>query len=86
MGRICMLMGREKAAVAWFVKALRLDPAMWGAYSQLCALGECENESYFTTHLLGRVLLCGLKGRGAQVESSRRESWGWVSWGIRERF
>jgi len=39
LGRIARLTGRDQAAAAWFVKALRADPMLWSAYDQLCALG-----------------------------------------------
>ena len=41
LGRICGLTNRHRAAVSYHRAALTLDPLMWCAYEELCALGEC---------------------------------------------
>ena len=46
LGRVCKETGRDKAAAAHFADALALDPFMWCAYEELCALGaEAEAEA-----------------------------------------
>ena len=46
LGRVCKETGRDKAAAAHFADALALDPFMWCAYEELCALGaESEAEA-----------------------------------------
>lgn len=54
LGRVCRATGRDAAAAAWFAKALRLDPLMWGAYEALCALGAHTR--------MGRAGVWGLSG------------------------
>lgn len=39
LGRICMQSNRHDAAVQHFTTALTLDPLLWCAYEELCALG-----------------------------------------------
>ena len=39
LGRICSLTNRHDAAVQYHVSALILDPLLWAAYEELCALG-----------------------------------------------
>jgi len=40
LGRISRLGGRPTDAKEHFVRALRLDPLLWSAYEELCALGK----------------------------------------------
>ena len=46
LGRICGLTNRHRAAVSYQRAALTLDPLMWCAYEELCALGECLRRHY----------------------------------------
>lgn len=39
LGRICRLTNRQAKAAEYYAKALRLDPLLWTAYEELCALG-----------------------------------------------
>ena len=39
LGRVSRLGGRNTEAREHFVRALRLDPLMWSAYEELCAIG-----------------------------------------------
>lgn len=40
LGRVNRLVGRAQDAREHYVRALRLNPLMWCAYEELCALGE----------------------------------------------
>jgi tetratricopeptide (TPR) repeat protein len=40
LGRISRLTGRITDAKEQFVKALRLNPLLWSAYEELCAIGK----------------------------------------------
>ncbi|KAJ9516400.1 hypothetical protein QJQ45_011078 [Haematococcus lacustris] len=44
LGRVYRLVGRLQDAKEQYVQALRLNPLMWSAYEELCALG-CDEEA-----------------------------------------
>ena len=47
LGRINQLSNRHIAAIAYYNSALQLDPMMWAAFEELCALGgEHEAQQY----------------------------------------
>lgn len=40
LGKACRLAGRTSDAKEHFTQALKLDPLLWSAFEELCALGE----------------------------------------------
>ena len=47
LGRIYQLSNRHSAAIAYYNTALGLDPTMWSAYEELCALGADQEAQQF---------------------------------------
>ena len=40
LGKVCRLMGRLAEAKDYYSRALRLNPLLWSAFDELCAVGE----------------------------------------------
>lgn len=40
LGRICHLQRNPDAAMSHYMSALQLNPLLWSAYDELCAMGE----------------------------------------------
>ena len=50
LGRIHQLSNRHTTAIAYYSSALQLDPMLWGAYEELCALGaDHEAQQYLAS-------------------------------------
>lgn len=76
LGRIYQLSNRHSAAIAYYATALQLDPMLWSAFEELCALGaDTEAQQY-----LALAAAAGA-GPGSAAPSATAPAGGSPQWG-----